>query len=199
MFTQYKVQGDVGSDLPGHHQTTKVTPTEGSPERSGYMHIVKQVTHSILIMLFFTRGTKIAKVEGLWLVYGPGNPDDSLEVWLCSPFIIPSLNSMRDPHDVMIVCSDLPAGKPMHMHIGTATICASTSIHARTPNTTKASEPLCLFLNPILVPVTLSPSYFGAPSYWSPNLFTYSQQNTGKNYKQTRMMDATYQLTNTIK
>ena len=34
-FAQYQVQGDVGSDLPSYHQTTKVTPTEGSPERSG--------------------------------------------------------------------------------------------------------------------------------------------------------------------
>ena len=40
-----------GSDLPGYCQTTKVTLTESSPERSGYMHIDKQVTLSILIML----------------------------------------------------------------------------------------------------------------------------------------------------
>ena len=32
-------------------QTTKVTPTKSSPERSGYMHIDKQVTLSILVML----------------------------------------------------------------------------------------------------------------------------------------------------
>ena len=109
--TQYQVQGDVGSDLPSYHQTTKVTPTEGSPERSGYMHMDKQVTHSILIMLFSTRGTKIAEVEGLWLVYRPKhlvseNPDDSPKVWLCSPFIVPSLNSTRDPHDVISWCHD---------------------------------------------------------------------------------------------
>ena len=40
-----------GSDPPSYHQTTKVTPTKSSPERSGYMHIDKQVTLSILIML----------------------------------------------------------------------------------------------------------------------------------------------------
>ena len=40
-----------GSDPPGYHQTTKVTLTKSSPERSGYMHIDKQVTLSILIML----------------------------------------------------------------------------------------------------------------------------------------------------
>ena len=60
-----------GSDLPGYRQTTKVTLTEGSPERSGYMHIDKQVTLSILVMLFSSRGTEIAEVEGLWLVNRP--------------------------------------------------------------------------------------------------------------------------------
>ena len=74
-----------GSDLPGYHQTTKVTLTEVFPERSGYMHVDKQVTLSILVMLFPTRGTEIAKVEGLWLVYRPEHlvleyPDDSPEV-----------------------------------------------------------------------------------------------------------------------
>ena len=40
-----------GSGLPSYRQTTKVTLTESSPERSGYMHIDKQVILSILIML----------------------------------------------------------------------------------------------------------------------------------------------------
>ena len=66
-----RFKGEVGSDLPGYQQTTKVTLTEGSPERSGYMHMGKQVTHSILDMLFSTRGTKTAKVEGLWLINRP--------------------------------------------------------------------------------------------------------------------------------
>ena len=39
------------SDLPGYHQTTKVTLTKSSPERSGHIHIDKQVTLSILILL----------------------------------------------------------------------------------------------------------------------------------------------------
>ena len=39
-----------GSDPPSYHQTTKVTLAESPPERSGYMHIDKQVTLSILIM-----------------------------------------------------------------------------------------------------------------------------------------------------
>ena len=103
----YSIPGSrgEGSDPPGYHQTTEVTLTKGSPERSGYMHIDKQVTLSILVMLFSSRGTETAKVEGLWLINRPEHlvpqhPDDSPEVWWCSPFIVPSLNSMRDPHDV---------------------------------------------------------------------------------------------------
>ena len=66
-----RFKGEVGSDLPSYHQTTKVTLTEDSPSRSGYMHMNKQVTHSILDMLFSTRGTKTAKVDGLWLINRP--------------------------------------------------------------------------------------------------------------------------------
>ena len=75
-----------GSNLPGYHQTTKVTLTKGSPERCGYMHIDKQVTLSILVMLFPLRGTETAEVEGLWFVNRPEclvpeYPDDSPKVW----------------------------------------------------------------------------------------------------------------------
>ena len=70
------------------------------------MHMDKQITQSIVVMLCFMRGTEIAEVEGLWLVNRhecsvSEDPDDSPEVWLCSPFIVPSLNSMRDPCDVI--------------------------------------------------------------------------------------------------
>ena len=49
------------------------------------MHMDKQITQSILVMLFSMRGTKTAKVEGLWLVNRPKHlvpedPDDSPEV-----------------------------------------------------------------------------------------------------------------------
>ena len=70
------------------------------------MHMDKQITQFILVMLCSTRGTKIAKVEGLWLVNRPEclvseDPDNSPEVQLCSPFIVPSLNSARDPCDII--------------------------------------------------------------------------------------------------
>ena len=66
----------------------------------------KQITQSILVMLFSMRGTEIAEVEGLWLVNRPKylvpeDQDDSPEVQLCSPFIVLSLNSMRDPCDII--------------------------------------------------------------------------------------------------
>ena len=101
-----RFKGEAGSDLPGYHQITKVTLTKFSPERSWYMHMDKQVTHSILDMLFSMRNTETAEVEGLWLLnrpecFVPEYPDDSPKVWWCSPFIVPSLYSMRDPCDVM--------------------------------------------------------------------------------------------------
>ena len=69
----HSIPGSRGesSDLPSYYQTTKVTLTEGSPERSEYIHMDKQVTLSILVMLFLLRGTETAKVEGLWLVNRP--------------------------------------------------------------------------------------------------------------------------------
>ena len=70
------------------------------------MHIEKQVTLSILVMLLSLRGTETAEVECLWLVNRPEclvpeYPDDSPKVQWCSPFIVPSLDSTRDSHDVI--------------------------------------------------------------------------------------------------
>ena len=70
------------------------------------MHMDKQITQSILVMLCSMRGTEIAEVEGLWLVNRTKHlvsedPDDSPKVQLCSPFIVPSLNSMKDPCDII--------------------------------------------------------------------------------------------------
>ena len=70
------------------------------------MPMDKQITQSILVMLCSTRGTEVAEVEGLWLANRPKHfvsedPDDSTEVWLCSPFTVPSLYSTRDPCDII--------------------------------------------------------------------------------------------------
>ena len=52
------------------------------------------------------RGTEIAGVEDLWLVSRPNcsvseNPDNSPKVQVCSPFIVPSQNNMRDHCDII--------------------------------------------------------------------------------------------------
>ena len=70
------------------------------------MHMDKQITQSIPVMLCSMKGTELAKVEGLWLANRPKyfvseDPNNSPEVQLCSPFIVPSLNSTRDPCDIM--------------------------------------------------------------------------------------------------
>ena len=163
-FTQYWVQGDAGSDLPGWHQTTKVILTKSSTKRSGYMHMDKYNTQLILVMLCSMRGTKIARVEGLWLVNRPKYsiseyPDDSPKVWVCSPFIVPSLNSMRDHCDIISWC---------HNHLLWSS-CGKTTVHVHqkhcsssshlpasmpeSPITIIASKPLCLFLNLNCMPV----------------------------------------------
>ena len=50
------------------------------------MHMDKEITQSILVMLLSMRGTKTLKVEGLWLVnipkcLVPEDPDGSPKVW----------------------------------------------------------------------------------------------------------------------
>ena len=153
-------------------------------------------------MLCSMKGTEISKVEGLWLFNKPKHSvsedqDDNLKVQVCSLFIVPSLNSMRDPCDIILWhhnCLLWSSGRKTTMHVhwkhhhSSVHLLAST---ADSPNTINASKPLHLFLNPNYVPVTLSPRYFSVPLYWSLNLFTHFQQNTGRYNKQTRMMDAT--------
>ena len=74
------------------------------------MHMDKQITQSILVMLCSMRGTKIARVEGLWLVNRPKH--------LIS----------EDP-DVTIICFDLAARKPLCMHIRNIAIHLHTCWH----------------------------------------------------------------------
>ena len=156
-------------------------------------------------MLCSTRGTKIARVEGLWLVNRPKcsvseYPDDSPKVPVCSPFIVPSQNRMRDPCYIISWCHDhllWSYGRKTTAHAHQKHCISSAHLPASTPEsliTINASKPLCLFLNLNSVPVTLSTRYFGVPSYQSLNLFTHFQQNTGKYNKQTRMMGTTYWL-----
>ena len=115
-------------------------------------------------MLCSMEGTKIAEVEGLWLVNRPEHPvsedpDDSPMVWLCSPFIVPPQWHKRSlwHHFMMSWLSAFIFQQENHYACASETwsfVCTSASIHARIPNTINASEPLHLFLNPISMPVT---------------------------------------------
>ena len=114
---------------------------KSSPERSEYLHMDKQITQSILVMVCSTRGTAITKVEGLWLFNRPEcsvseDPDDSPEVWLCSSFIVFYLNNMRDPCDVISWCHDhllwFSSGKTT-MHAHQKHCCSSAHLPASMP------------------------------------------------------------------
>ena len=156
-------------------------------------------------MLCSTKGTETAGVEGLWLVSRPKcsvsvDQDNSPEVWVCSPFIVPSPNSTRDPCDVISWCHNCllwsSSGKTL-VHVYWKHHHLSVHLLASMPeslSTINASKPLHVFLSPNSVSVTLSPRYFCAPLYRSLNLFTHFQQNTGRYNRQTRMMDAMYWL-----
>ena len=112
-------------------------------------------------MLYSTRGTKIARVEGLWLVNRSNcsvseNPDNSPKVRVCSPFIVPSQNSMRDHCDIISRCHNhllLSSSRKTTVHVHRKHSSSSVHLLASTPEspvTIDASEPLHLFLTLIL-------------------------------------------------
>ena len=55
----------------GHHQINKVIRTQSPPNRSGCSLIDKTSKTVYLVNASYTRGTKTAKVEGLWLSKRP--------------------------------------------------------------------------------------------------------------------------------
>ena len=129
------------------------------------MNVDKWNTQFILVMLCSNRGTKTAGVEGLWLVSRPNhsvseNPDNSSEVWVCSPFIVPSQNSMQDHCDVISWCHNhllWSSSRKTTVHAHQKHCSSIAHLPASTlesPVTIDASEPLCLFLNLNSVPVT---------------------------------------------
>ena len=52
--------------LLGHHQITEVITTQSPPNRSGHMLMVKTSSTVHSGDASYLRGTKTAKVEGLW-------------------------------------------------------------------------------------------------------------------------------------
>ena len=73
---------------------------------------------------------------------------------------------MTSPHDVMIVCSIILAGKPLHMHRQSAMVHLHFCQHpCQLTVLTESLECHRFVSKPIFMPMTLSPRYFGAPSY----------------------------------
>ena len=104
---------------------------KSSPKRSGYMHMNKQGTQFVLFILCSMRGTDIARVEGLWLIDRPNHsvPETQMTAprFVCALLIYFPPNiaweiTVTSFHHVMIVCSNLLVGKPLHMHRGNAIV-----------------------------------------------------------------------------
>ena len=55
----------------GHPQINKVMTTQSPPNRSGCMLLVKTNNTALLGYASYSRGTKTAEVEGLWLCRDP--------------------------------------------------------------------------------------------------------------------------------
>ena len=70
-FAQYQVPGEKVVVHLGHRQTNKVIITQSPPNRSGSSLIDKTSNTVYLGNASYTRGSKIAKVEGLWLSKRP--------------------------------------------------------------------------------------------------------------------------------
>ena len=73
---------------------------------------------------------------------------------------------MMSPRDVTIVCSIILAGKPLHMHRRSAMVHLHFCQHpCQLTVLTKSLECRHFISKPIFMPTTLSPRYFGVPSY----------------------------------
>ena len=70
-FAQYQVLWEKVVVHFGHHQINKVITTQSPPNRSGHMFMVKTNNTVHPGYASYSRGTKTAKVEGLWLSRDP--------------------------------------------------------------------------------------------------------------------------------
>ena len=118
------------------------------------------------------------------------NPDDSLELMCASPYMLPilyiSITTVMSLIDIMSICFPLLAGKTLHMHsrIMLAHICICQHPHQSNPTILIAThEPTHQFHILISEPVTLSPRYFGVPSYWSLQFIKIEWHNITANSK----------------
>ena len=151
------------------------------------MHMDKKNTQFFLVILHSMRGNDIARVVGWWLLNRPNHsvPETQMTALrvMCALLIyFPPQNSMRDHCDVTLWhhdCLLYSFGRKTTAHVQRRChrfICTSASITARIPSYYQLHSNLVVFsFIPNFMPVTLSPRYFGAPSYWSLDLFTTSK------------------------
>ena len=84
----------------------------------------------------------------------PDNSNNSPKAWSHSPFIVPSQVAwetlVTSYNDVMIICSHLLAGKPLHMCSGTTTVHLHICWHPcqKIPNITESPNLIVSFLIP---------------------------------------------------
>ena len=158
-------------------QTTKVMLTKVFPKSLSACTWINKVNSSSWIYSCSMTGTNITRVDSQWLNNGPN----------CS---VPETQMTAPKLEFTFLIYFPPNSMSNHCHITLwhpdhllYFFCGKTTAHAQrkchnssaylpvllpeSPVTTTTPEPHCLFLNPNFVPVTLSPRYFSAPSYWS--------------------------------
>ena len=107
-------------------------------------------------------------------MFSSKDPDDSLEAHVHSPYIPPplciSIMLVTSQNDVTIICFPFLVEKALHMHWRAALAHLNICWHPCQPILvfpTAIHGPYHQFHIPSFEPVTLSPRYFGAPSYQS--------------------------------
>ena len=104
-------------------------------------------------------------------MFSSKTPEDSLKVLACFPYIpLPWCTSKAVVtllNDIRIVCSPFSMEKALHMHRRAALIHLHTCWHPCQLFSTDMHEPWHCFCILNSEPVTLSPRYFGVPSYQS--------------------------------
>ena len=109
-------------NYPATLPTTKTILTTGAQDNLGHMQMNKQGTLSCKNVLSLherhqsgcNRGS--VAFQQVTRMFSSKNPDDSLEAYVCSPYIPPtlciSITFVTSLNDVMIVCFPLLVGKP---------------------------------------------------------------------------------------
>ena len=153
--------------------------TKGAQDNLGHMQLNKQVTLSCNNVLSLQERHQSSHNRGsvasqqVTQMFSSKNPEYSQEAHACSPYLPPtlclSITFVMSLNDIRIICFPLLAGKPCTCTGEPCCLtCAPTSIPPLC-SSTAMHRPSHQFCTPEFKPVTLSPSFFGAPSHWSLN------------------------------